>query len=260
MKSPMSKTRQSAGQGSLFRPADFHKPGSDAVQSHLRSCLGTDAVEVRYTDNATVMISFRTLPDRIIIRLNGMFRDAPPDVLDAVADFTRRRLPAERRMKADRIIRSYINTHQTEINRPRRKRRTPISAQGHYWNLEEVFRRVNEAYFEGKQRCRVGWSRGFNRTQMGCWRAPEGDSEIGTIRVNRLLDSPDVPQFYMDYLMYHEMLHDRLGVRRTGARRSIHPPEFARLEKRHPDYGRAKKWAAEWIPRLWKRRNRRDRH
>jgi hypothetical protein len=50
----------------------------------------------------------------------------------------------------------------------------------------------------------------------------------GKIRINRLLDSPDVSAECLRYLLWHEYLHLHL--------RAAHPPEFRLLERRWPKW------------------------
>lgn len=51
------------------------------------------------------------------------------------------------------------------------------------------------------------------------------------VRVNRLLNSPDISRETILFLLWHEFLHIHL--------RMNHPPEFRRLEQRWPNYTRA---------------------
>src|SRR5690606_23452683 len=48
------------------------------------------------------------------------------------------------------------------------------------------------------------------------------------IRVNRLLDSPDVPESVLQFLLWHEYLHLHL--------QDGHTPVFRELERRWPDH------------------------
>ena len=66
-----------------------------------------------------------------------------------------------------------------------------------------------------------------------------------------LLDSPHVPAFYFDYLLYHEMLHERI-FRETGNPHHGHRGLFARLEAGHPDLTRARCWENEMVDELWR--------
>jgi predicted metal-dependent hydrolase len=67
------------------------------------------------------------------------------------------------------------------------------------------------------------------------------------VLVTRRLDSPQVPEFVLDFVMYHELLHKALGTGRgRDGRRRVHGPEFRRLERRFRGYREAE----EWLKRL----------
>lgn len=89
-------------------------------------------------------------------------------------------------------------------------------------------------------------------------RAIDGPSGTGPVPgrsrivINALLDNDLVPAFYLDYLLYHEMLHEHI-FRETGNARHGHRGPFARLEARHPDRIRALRWEKEMVDELWRR-------
>ena len=50
--------------------------------------------------------------------------------------------------------------------------------------------------------------------------------------ISRSLDRPDVPPRVVDYLMFHELLHKKLGSEPRGHRRAVHTPAFYAEEAR----------------------------
>jgi hypothetical protein len=52
----------------------------------------------------------------------------------------------------------------------------------------------------------------------------------------------------VEFVLYHEMLHRKLGVRRSGARLVAHTPEFRRAEQAFPDYVAAMELVAAGPP------------
>jgi hypothetical protein len=71
------------------------------------------------------------------------------------------------------------------------------------------------------------------------------------IRINRALDQPFVPLWFLRYVLYHEMLHsvvpDEILSRN---RRRVHTEEFNRRERKFPDYRRARRWEDENLSRF----------
>lgn len=107
--------------------------------------------------------------------------------------------------------------------------------RGMHHDLDEVFTRVNAAWFEGKlARPRLTWSVAFTGRKMGHYEAMRD-----MVMISRSLDRADVPAFVIDFLMYHELLHKQLGTRWSNGRGYAHTAEFRKLENRFPRRGEA---------------------
>ena len=59
------------------------------------------------------------------------------------------------------------------------------------------------------------------------------------IRINPRLDSARVPHYYMEFLVYHEMLHAEIGAKKVNGRRIVHSGEFKKREKEFRLYKKA---------------------
>jgi hypothetical protein len=96
---------------------------------------------------------------------------------------------------------------------------------------------------------RIKWSsasrdRRRSGIRLGTWHT--GRREI---KCHPTLDRPEVPEYVLRNLIFHELLHGLIGVRRdprTG-KRVMHGPDFKRLERAHPDYDRAKAWTKKYL-------------
>jgi hypothetical protein len=107
---------------------------------------------------------------------------------------------------------------------------------GEHRSLEDSFARVNRRYFHGTMpRPELCWSPGRSRRILGSY-----TQETDRLIVSRIFDSPKVPLFVLDYLMYHELLHKKLGIgRRADGKRCFHGPEFKRLERLYERFDEA---------------------
>lgn len=109
------------------------------------------------------------------------------------------------------------------------------SARGRHHDLEQSFSRVNAAYFDGKTpRPRLTWNRTVTVRKLGHYQ-PATD----TLMVSMSLDSPEVPEWVLDFVMYHEMLHKMMGTRVTNGRRYSHTQAFREAERRYAHYQEA---------------------
>ncbi len=110
------------------------------------------------------------------------------------------------------------------------------NTEGKFYDLERIFQTCSQRYFGGKMPRPKGlhWSARVNHSTMGSYNLRDD-----TLMINRGLDSRIVPEYVLDFVMYHELLHKLLGIDTTGGRNRAHTPEFRKLEQAHPDYQRA---------------------
>src|SRR5262249_27102696 len=77
--------------------------------------------------------------------------------------------------------------------------------------------------------------------KMGSYSA---DSKV--IRIHPALDQSRVPRYFVEWIVFHEMLHDVYRTRKLeNGRRCVHPPEFLAHERRFHDFKRARAWENE---------------
>ena len=68
------------------------------------------------------------------------------------------------------------------------------------------------------------------------------NSRTNIIRVNPVLDRKNVPHYYLEFIVYHEMLHADMGVLKKNGRRDVHSREFRRREKMFPHFEKSLLW------------------
>jgi hypothetical protein len=169
-----------------------------------------------------------------------MFLEAPHDVVRALAAFAGpRRGAAARRREAGSHIDAYVRRNRARIAVPRADR---LLAQGRVHDLQEIFDRLNETWFGGGIEARIGWGpvrlgRRRRTVKTGVY---VQDARI--IRIHPTLDRPEVPEFYVAAVVFHEMLHQAVPAREVNGRRVVHGLEFRRRERAYPDHLRARAW------------------
>jgi predicted metal-dependent hydrolase len=114
-------------------------------------------------------------------------------------------------------------------------------SRGKYYNLSNSFERVNKNYFQGKLRSpHLRWSRKKTKRKYGHFQV-----DTNTVSISRSLDHPGIPPYVIDYVMYHELLHNYLGIKHIHGRRYVHTPEFRRAEKRFIQLEEAQQYLAK---------------
>jgi len=108
----------------------------------------------------------------------------------------------------------------------------PPPSRGRAHDLNEIFARVNDAYFGGLMlKPALTWNRTLTARKFGHYQ-PGRD----TIMISITLDDPEVPAFALDFVMYHELLHKKHGSMTVNGRRVSHSPAFRAEEKRFAQY------------------------
>lgn len=174
---------------------------------------------------------------QVIARISDVLAEASPLILEALAEILLARIFRRRPSREARecylayTFRSGVRSRIDAVRRERGSKRL-LPARGLVFDLEKIFRRLNRRFFEDQLPVpRLGWSHQNSRTLLGHF-----DSGHAAITVSRLLDSPFVPPYVVEYVVYHEMLHMRFPVERRGHRRVMHSREFREAEKKFPQY------------------------
>jgi predicted metal-dependent hydrolase len=107
--------------------------------------------------------------------------------------------------------------------------------RGRYFDLEQIFERVNSQYFEGHMvKPRLTWNETLTQRKLGHY-----DPNTDTVMVSISLDTAQTPQFMMDFILYHELLHKQLGIKNVNGRRYAHTPAFRKAEAKFKQYQQA---------------------
>jgi hypothetical protein len=117
----------------------------------------------------------------------------------------------------------------------------PPPTRGRAHDLNEIFARVNTAYFGGLMpKPTLTWNRTLTARKFGHYQ-PGRD----TIMMSITLDDPEVPAFALDFVMYHELLHKKHGSMTVNGRRLSHSPAFRAEERQFAQYHEAERLISE---------------
>src|SRR5213075_2537728 len=83
----------------------------------------------------------------------------------------------------------------------------------------------------------ITWSQRRTRSILG-----HHDHIYDSITISKTLDSTDVPEWFVEYILYHEMLHIKHPARLINGRRYYHTKAFRADEQRFPRYNEAQRW------------------
>lgn len=189
----------------------------------------------------------RIAPGLFEARLHRAFLSAPAEVLDEVAA-----LLAGRRADRARIL-SFVEERLREAGPPLPPRRRPArsAGTGAAHDLAAYAGELNRLYLNGRSSAAVSWGRrgarrGSRSIRFACY-----DASRNLIIMNRKLDSPAIPRYFVEFVLFHEMLHEVLGIgEKADGRRDIHGRVFKLMETTFPDYDKALRFERELVRHL----------
>ena len=199
--------------------------------------------QVDFYPYSSLVLTIRRREELVYVRFSDLLKRAPREVLEGAAALLLSRVYRRRAPRV--LVQQYLEYARSDrvrgrINQMRRRRvrRVPTVAQGRHHDLAALFEQLNQRYFGGElERPHVGWSTRSWRRQFGCY-----DPGPNQIVLNRRMDRPGIPQFVVEYVLYHEMLHVKHPTRRSGCSLVSHSPEFRAEEKRFAQFAIARKF------------------
>ena len=212
---------------------------AELLARQVSSHLGIP-VRLAVTDNRSTMVSFRRAEESLRLRVHHMFLDAPEPVVQAIAEYAGRG-----RRSAGPVLDAFIRVRQPLIRRGRDGSRQGALARGRCYDLEEIFARVNDLHFEGRIQAGIGWGRVPGRRRRQSIRLGVYDHQTREIRIHPALDRPEVPRFFVEFIVFHEMLHQLFPSAHDEGRRVHHPRAFRARERAYPQYTAALAWERE---------------
>jgi hypothetical protein len=176
-----------------------------------------------------------------------MFLAAPDEVVLALARFVR-----GTDASASALLDKHIERHRAFIRRippAELRRRLRIEPVGRHHDLQHIFDALNRRYFSGVVRATITYGPAPQlRLPRKSIKLGSYSAEARVIRIHPALDQPRVPRFFVEWIVFHEMLHNRHRARlgRDGRQR-VHTPDFVKHERRFRHLVRAQAWEAEHL-------------
>lgn len=231
-------------------PAQAAAPPHSRFETRFRAATRRDW-EIHFTQNKSVMISYRSDSEPPILRIHEMFRDASHDVAEAVAQIVE-----GKRRAWPRLVNEYIRRHLPEYADTRPARRLSLETKGQAVDLKPLFDALNATYFNGTIDARLGWMTPRIQRRVSI-KLGSYSEETNVIRIHPALDHPDVPLKVVEAILFHEMVHAHIKTTQVEGRRISHGTDFQRELARYPDTAFADEWIKSHLGMLLPQRRRR---
>ncbi len=221
-------------------PSDMRLSISKAQLLHhqLEQILGV--VDLIITDNRRRMVGAKRRNNRHEIRIHHMFVGCDPETTAALAELATANTPESRE-----TIRDYIDSNRQQIRAETNPDKQIADGQHHDLQavLDKTRKELMDAYtpmLDHLADITITWGRkgrGQRSIRFGSF-----DFDQRLIRLHPILDQDWVPDYFVEFIVYHELLHAVHPPRKIANRRSIHTPEFRAMEERFPLFHKALAW------------------
>lgn len=197
-------------------------------------------VNLIITNNRSSILSYNPGPKNSAqLRMHQMFLSASPEVVHALGLWLKRR----QCKRSGAIIDDFIRANRHMIPGRDTAKTIACRAQGCHHDLQRMYDEVNAKYFDGTVQVPITWGKFPTKRNRHSIRFGSYSPEDRLIRVHPYLDQDFVPEFFVRYIVFHEMLHAHLGIEvQPSGRRIIHSKKFNEMERAYPDFERANDW------------------
>lgn len=204
-------------------------------------------LKLRINNNRSTMLSVKWGEPDCTVSLHSFFLGAPENVMNALACYIKQ----EHKTIAP-SIKMFIEDNLKKLDYSHQIDTSKLSVRGNVHDLEEIYKRLNQEYFDNKIDVAITWygkhdKRNYSRVTFGLYH-----HLLRLIKINRILDIPQVPDYMVSFVVYHEMLHvacpsyvDEKGFNR------IHSKEFKERETLFRDYYKATLWIDKYLGRMF---------
>lgn len=218
---------------------------TDGLSKHIPH----EKLQLTITDNSYTIVSIQRKNGLYRMRIHHMFLQASDEVIESLSKYA-----AYNDKKSSQSLSRFIRTHQTEIRKGAQKskpQQPKLITEGKYHNLEEIYHSVNQTYFDDTIMAKISWGirkkvhKPRNSIKLGSYSV-----EDQTIRIHPALDQDLVPVYFISWVVYHEMLHQKHDIPVVGGRKKYHTKAFLDEEKKFKEYKKAEAWQKSNLHRL----------
>jgi predicted SprT family Zn-dependent metalloprotease len=230
-------------------PRQLRDRRAAAHRLHVRLEKLLGIVDLILTDNRRRMLSSRRRRNRQEIRAHHMFVGCGDETVGAIADL------ASGRKGARKHIQGFITDNREAISYEPSD--TELKARGEHFDLRPILRTVREMFddvfverdmIDEFGDVQITWGRrgrGSKSIRFGSY-----DFDRKLIRIHPALDKEWVPKYFVEFIVYHELLHAIFPPRQGQTRREVHTPEFRAMEQQFPSYEKAMQWESANLRRI----------
>jgi len=213
----------------------------------------TPAIHISFYPYIGINHTIRIRGGEIFVRVGEICREMPLASHCGLAyiltgKLLRKKIPAGARKVYSAYIKSDAIRERAAENKRTLGRKVVTTSKGRVYDLDEVFAALNREYFRGRiPKPALTWSAKKTYRILG-----HHDATHDHVAISKSLDSATVPNYVVEYVVFHEMLHIAHPTRHINGRRYNHTPAFKRDEQKFIYFEEAERWIERNVRRLKK--------
>jgi SprT-like family len=215
------------------------------TESYRELRLGSPCprIHVEFYPFVGINHTIRLRNEELRVRLSDLLTEAPEPVIKVLSIILLAKLYRRRTHPGmASSYHAYINSLEMKRKafqvRRHRGRKLQLDPKGRCYDLRILFEKLNgECFNSSMGKVVVGWSRRKSRRILGHF-----DPSHNSITISRIFDGPEVPEYVISYILFHEMLHARLMTPSNFDLRNLHSAQFKNEEKRFKWYQESNDW------------------
>lgn len=201
--------------------------------------FGYENVDAEFAPFKELKIKWQRSKGKAEFKVSDYLADADRQIMDDIARALFSRISGNKMNGYPESMNAWVTSDEfISANRPmylRRSKNLSRTAEGDVRNLEDSRRRLIVAgLIPDYPDVLISWTRGPNVRRVGYCSVL-----MKVIAISSVFDNEAIPEFVMDYVVYHEFLHIMAGFNPFGRK---HGPEFKAEERKYPRRDEAEQW------------------
>lgn len=204
-------------------------------------------LKLKINDNRATMLSVRWDPDSTHVSMHRMFLEAPRNVMEDLVCYLNKKTRAP-----SPVVKAFIEEGTRKLDYSTKLKPSQKYTLGDVYNLERLYKQVNNEYFDGKVKLKITWygkttTQRRNKVTFGLYYEP-----LKLIKIHRLLDNLSVPDYVIKFVIYHEILHHTCPAHvDSKGTLHMHDKMFKKREEEYQHFQLAQEWIEENQPMLF---------
>ena len=230
------------GHGRMLLPAKRERMKREDMEEAFQQVgrrFGFVDVEASYYPFKEFKTTWQRIGSEATFKVTDYLQNADQVIIQDFAACLFTRIQKQRREVYTPRVRDYLRSdefvHLNQEKYLRRSRNLTFSSFGDVYDLDVLLSSLRrKGLVENGQDTFLSWTDKPNRFRMGYCSVL-----MKVVAISSALDRKEVPDYVAEYVLYHEMLHLKMG---TDSMRSYHDADFKREERRYPRWREAENW------------------